>query len=178
LSDVERKNIASIADRFGQSRLPLQAFIGWEAWDDAPWRSAVRRQVKNHLGPGDGVLVCDPSGMPKSGRESVGVARQWCGRLGPGDPCHVAMCLGSVSRQGHTWVDTRLSLPKAWTKEKARLDKAGVPPASRGSRPRHQLALEMLAEHGARLPHRWLAGDDERGRPYWLRRRLAAWGER
>jgi len=36
LSDVERKNVASIADRFGQSRLPLQACIGWEAWADAP----------------------------------------------------------------------------------------------------------------------------------------------
>ncbi len=29
LSDVERKNIESIAYRFGQSRLPLQGFIGW-----------------------------------------------------------------------------------------------------------------------------------------------------
>ena len=38
LSDVERKNIASIAYRFGQSRLPLQAFIGWNKWDDAPLR--------------------------------------------------------------------------------------------------------------------------------------------
>ena len=30
LSDVERTNIASIAYRFGQSRLPLQGFIGWD----------------------------------------------------------------------------------------------------------------------------------------------------
>src|SRR2546422_6828785 len=36
LSNVERKNIESIAYRFGQSRLPLQSFIGWDAWDDAP----------------------------------------------------------------------------------------------------------------------------------------------
>ena len=36
LSDVERQNVASIADRVGQSRLPLQACIGWEAWDDEP----------------------------------------------------------------------------------------------------------------------------------------------
>ncbi len=31
LSDVERTNIASIASRFGQSRRPLQGFIGWDA---------------------------------------------------------------------------------------------------------------------------------------------------
>src|SRR5438132_5798168 len=178
LSDVERKNIESIAYRFGQSRLPLQGFIGWDAWDDEPLRPVLISQVKTHLGQADGVLVFDPSGFPKSGRESVGVARQWCGRLGTVDPCQVPIYWGYVSRNGHTLVDTRLSLPKEWTQEKARLDKADVPNARRGFRTRHQLALEMLAAYGASLPHRWIAGDDEMGRPYWFRRRLAALGER
>ena len=177
LSNVERKNIESIAYRFGQSRLPLQSFIGWDEWDDAPLRDALRGQVKTHLGQGDGVLVCDPSGFPKSGRESVGVARQWCGRLGKVDNCQVAIYLGYVSRKGHTLVDTRLYLPKEWTKDTARLDKAGVPKASRAYRTRHQLALELLEKNGGSLPHRWIAGDDEMGRPYWFRRRLAGLGE-
>ena len=177
LSNVERKNIESIAYRFGVSRLPLQSFIGWDAWDDAPLREELRSQVKTHLGQSDGVLVFDPSGFPKSGRESVGVARQWCGRLGKVDNCQVAIYLGYVSRKGHALVDTQLFLPKEWTKEKARLDKAGVPKASRAYRTRHQLALEMLAHNGASLPHRWIAGDDEMGRPYWFRRRLEALGE-
>src|SRR5512145_378558 len=178
LSNVEHKNIASIAYRFGQSRLPLQGFIGWDTWDDAPLRGELRAQVARHLGQGDGVLVFDPSGFPKSGRESVGVARQWCGRLGKVDTCQVAIYLGYVSRKGHTLVDTRLALPKAWTQDKARLDKAGVPKARRAYRTRHQLALEMLANNGAALSHRWIAGDDEMGRPSWFRRRLAALGER
>ena len=178
LSNVERTNIASIASRFGQSRLPLQGCIGWDAWDDVPLREAWRGQGKTPLGQGDGVLVCDPSGFPTSGRESVGVARQWCGRLGKVDNCQVAISLGYVSRKGHTLVDTRLYLPKAWTKETARLDKAGVPTAARSYRTRHQLALERLAQTGASLPHRWMAGDDEMGRPSWFRRRLAALGER
>jgi SRSO17 transposase len=130
------------------------------------------------LGQGDGVVVFDPSGFPKSGRESVGVARQWCGRLGKVDNCQVAIYLGYVSRKGHTLVDTRLYLPKEWTKDKARLDKAGVPKADRAYRTRHQLALEMLEKNGAALPHRWIAGDDEMGRPSWFRRRLDALGER
>ena len=178
LSNLERKNVESIAYRFGHSRLPLQAFIGWDAWDDEPLRSALRSQVKRHLGQGDGVLVFDPSGFAKSGRESVGVARQWCGRLGKVDNCQVAIYLGYVSRKGHTLVDQRLFLPKAWTKDTARLDKAGVPKAYRAYRTRHQLALELLTTHGAGLPHSWIAGDDEMGRPYWFRRRLAALGER
>src|SRR5437016_8177471 len=137
-SDVERKNIAAMAYRFGQSRLPLQGFIGWDAWDDEPLRQELRRQVKTYLGQGDGVLVFDPSGFPKSGRESVGVARQWCGRLGKVDTCQVAIYLGYVSRKGHTLVDLRLYLPKEWTQDKARLDKAGVPKVHRGYRTRHQ----------------------------------------
>jgi SRSO17 transposase len=178
LSDVEHKNVESIAYRFGQSRLPLQGFIGWADWDDEPLRSELISQVNWHLGQGDGVLVFDPSAFPKSGRESVGVARQWCGRLGKVDNCQVAIYLGYVSSKGHSLVDTRLYLPKEWPKDQARLDKAGVPSACRGFRTRHQLALEMLAKNGASLPHGWIAGDDEMGRPYGFRRRLASLGER
>ena len=73
LSNLERKNVESIAYRFDHSRLPLQAFIGWEEWDDEPLRLALRHQVKTHLGQGDGVLVFDPSGFPKSGVTSRSV---------------------------------------------------------------------------------------------------------
>ena len=79
-----------------------------------------------------------------------------------------------MSRKGYTLVDTRLYLPKTWTKETARLDNAGVPTTSRAYRTRHQLVLEMLAEHSAALPHRWSAGEDEMGRPAGFRQRLAA----
>jgi len=130
------------------------------------------------LGHDDGVLVFDPSAFAKSGTESVGVARQWCGRLGKVDNCQVALSLGYVSAKGHTLVDMRLSLPKEWTQDKPRLDKAGVPPAQRGYRTRHQLALDMLEQDGASLPHGWIAGDDAMGRPYWFRRRLDRLGER
>jgi SRSO17 transposase len=177
LSDVERKNVESIAYHVGQNRLGLQGFIGWADWDDAPLRQTLLAQVGQQLGQGDGVLVFDPSAFPKSGRESVGVARQWCGRLGKVDNCQVAIYLGYVSAHGHTLVDLRLYLPKEWTQDKARLHKAGVPKAYQRYRTRHQLALDMLEKHGAGLPHAWIAGDDEMGRPYWFRRRLAGLGE-
>jgi SRSO17 transposase len=178
LSDVERKNVESIAYHVGQNRLGLQGFIGWADWADAPLRQTLLDQVGQQLGQGDGVLVFDPSAFPKSGRESVGVARQWCGRLGKVDNCQVAIYLGYVSAHGHTLVDLRLYLPKEWTQDKARLQKAGVPKAHRGYRTRHQLALDMLEKNGPVLPHAWIAGDDEMGRPYWFRRRLAGLGER
>lgn len=178
LSDLERKNVESIAYRFGQERLPLQWFIGYSEWDDRPLRQELVRQVGGQLGDPEGVLVFDPSAFPKSGKESVGVARQWCGRLGKVENCQVGIYLGYVSRHEHTLVDMRLFLPQEWTQDPARCRKAGVPQDRLRHRTRHQLCLDMLAEHGPALPHAWIAGDDELGRPYHFRRDLQALGER
>ena len=135
------------------------------------------RQVGERLGEGEGVLVFDPSAFAKSGQDSVGVGRQWCGRLGKVDNCQVAVYMGYVSRHEHALVDTRLFLPKAWALDPERRQKAGVPPEVR-FRTRHQLCLEMLQHHGDHLPHAWITGDDEMGRPSWFRHRLDALGER
>ena len=171
LSDLEHRNVESIAYRFGHERLPLQHFIGASEWDDGRLREELARQIGTQLGEPDGVLVLDPSSFPKSGRESVGVARQWCGRLGKIENCQVAMYLGYVSSREHMLVDTRLYLPKEWTTDAARMRKGGVPKGTK-YRTRHELALELLAKHGSTLPHRWITGDDEMGRPAWFRRRL------
>ena len=176
LSNLKHKNTESIAYRFGQERMPLQWFVGMSDWDHEPLRDELVRQVGEQLGEEDGVIVFDPSGFPKSGKNSVGVARQWCGRLGKIDNCQVAICMGYVSSKGHALVDTRLFLPKEWTQDKKRREKAGVPKKIR-YRTRHQLCLEMLEQHGKTLPHAWITGDDEMGRPYWFRRRLDTLGE-
>ncbi|MGH8102327.1 MAG: IS701 family transposase [Chthoniobacterales bacterium] len=178
LSDLERKNVESIAYRFGEARLPLQWFVGYSEWDDRPLRQELVRQVGAELGDPEGVLVLDPSAFPKSGKQSVGVARQWCGRLGKIENCQVGVYLGYVSRHEHALVDRRLYLPKEWTEDKARCRKAGIPKDRRKHRTRHQLCLEMLAEHRSSLPHGWIAGDDELGRPYGFRRDLHAGNER
>ena len=167
-----------MASRCGQDRLPLQRCIGWAEGDDAPWRQALTRQVAQHLGPADGVVVVDPSALPTSGTDSVGVARQWCGRLGHVDHGHVAVALGDVSGEGHPLGAMRLSLPTTWTQDHTRLDNAGVPRDRRGDRSRHQWALDRLEHHGAARPPQWIAGDEERGRPSWCRRRLDRRGER
>jgi len=177
LSDLDHKNVESIAYRFGQERLPLQRFIGVSDWDHEPLVEELVRQIGQTLGDEDGVLVFDPAGFPKSGRHSVGAARQWCGRLGKVDNCQVAVYMGYASHHEHALVDVRLYLPKEWTTDKPRCQKAGVPKGTR-YRTRHQLCLEMLKAHGEILPHSWITGDDEMGRPYWFRRRLKRLDER
>lgn len=176
LSDLAHKNVESIAYRFGQERLPLQWVIGMSDWDHAPLREELVRQVGQTLGAEDGVLVFDPSAFPKSGRQSVGVARPGGGRLGKGDNCQVGSDMGDVSRHEHPLVAVSLSLPKEWPTDTPRCQQAGVPKGTR-YRTRPQLCLEMLNPHGQVLPPSWITGDAEMGRPSWFRRRLKRRGE-
>jgi SRSO17 transposase len=177
LSNVERKNIESIAYEHDQGRQKLQHFVGQAVWDDAALRRALARDIGRELGEADGVLVFDPSSFPKKGDASVGVARQWCGRLGKVDNCQVGIYLAYASRREQALVDVRLYLPEEWAKDKKRRQKAGVPKETRFAT-RHALALQMLDEHGAVLPHRWIAGDDEMGRSSAFRRALRERKER
>ena len=176
-SDAKRKNAESIAYLHDQDRQAMQKFIGQSLWDDGLLVRELTRQVGVELGEPDGVLVFDPSGFKKQGKESVGVARQWCGRLGKIDNCQVGIYLGYVSRKEHALVDVRLYLNREWAKDKRRRTQCGVPREIR-FQTRHALALEMLAEHGTALPHAWIAGDDEMGRSSAFRRDLRALGER
>jgi SRSO17 transposase len=177
VSDLKRKNVESIAYRHDQDRRNLQHFIGCAEWEHQPLMMELAKQVGEQLGEDDGVIVIDPSAFPKQGKRSVGVARQWCGRLGKVDNCQVAVYMGYVSRKGHALVNTRLYLPREWTNDRPRCKAAGVP---RGVRfqTRHQQGLEMLDEQGHLLPHAWLAGDDEMGRNSCFRRDLHARDER
>lgn len=177
LSDLEDKNVESIAYLHDQRREPLQQFIGQSPWDHRPWLAELARQVGQELGEADGVLVLDPSAFPKKGPESVGVQRQWCGRLGKIDNCQVGVYLAYVGSGEHALIDMRLYLPKEWAGDRKRRQKAGVPKGVR-FRTRHELALEMLDERGPLLPHAWIAGDDEMGRCSWFRGQLRSRGER
>jgi SRSO17 transposase len=134
------------------------------------------RQMGAELGEPDGILVLDPSAFPKKGNASVGVQRQWCGRLGKKDNCQVGIYLGYVSRREQALVDMRLYLPREWATDKKRRKKAGVPREVR-FQTRHELALEMLDQRGPLLPHAWITGDDEMGRCSWFRKELRARGE-
>ena len=177
LSDLPSKDAESIAYLHGRDRQGLQKFIGQVGWDHKPLIRGLAGQVGERLGEPDGVLVFDPSAFAKKGTESVGVARQWCGRLGKLDNCQLGVYLGYVSRQGHALVDFRLYLPREWATDRKRLNKAGVPRNVRFAT-RHELALAMLDEQGSLLPHGWVAGDDEMGRSSWFRQQLRQRGER
>lgn len=177
LSNVKRKNVESIAYEHDQGRRNLQHFIGTAEWDHAPLIDELCEQVGRELGEADGVLVIDPSAFPKQGQRSVGVAQQWCGRLGKVTNCQVGVYLAYVSRREHVLCDFRLYLPAEWTRDRKRCRAAGVPGKVRFAT-RHEQALDMIRARGKTLPHAWITADDEFGKVTHFRRNLRDLGER
>jgi SRSO17 transposase len=177
VSDLKRKNTESIAYRQDQPRHGLQHFVGSSTWDHRPLLRELADQVGREIGTPDGVIIFDPSGFAKKGNASVGVQRQWLGRLGKVDNGQVGVFMAYASHREHALVDVRLYLPKEWAKDRVRRKRCGVPRAVR-YRTRHELALEMLQETGPLLPHGWVTGDDEMGRSSRFRADLRRLNER
>jgi len=73
--------------------------------------------------------VVDDTGFPKKGHQSVGVARQYCGQVGKQDNCRVAVSLSVTTEKASMPIAFRLYLPEAWTKDRKRRKKTGVPEA-------------------------------------------------
>jgi SRSO17 transposase len=177
LSGLRRKSVEPIARQAGIPRKNLQMFVGQGAWDDEAIASEMRRHVAEELGEPDGVIVLDPSGFPKKGRDSCGVARMWCGRLGKKDNCQIGVFLAYVSSKGHAPLDRRLYLPKDWADDPARREACHVPEEVKYQKT-WEIAAELLARGGAEVPHGWVVGDDEFGRASEFRALLRRRGER
>src|SRR3546814_2041340 len=105
----------------------IQSLLGRSSWSADTLRHRVQDYVMASLGDKDGVLVVDETGFLKKGAHSAGVARQYSGTAGRIENCQVGVFLGYASRYGHTLIDRRLYLPKAWAEDGDRRRKANVP---------------------------------------------------
>jgi len=176
VSGLRRKSIEPIATAHGLCRRPLQHFVGAGKWSDEAVRDQMRRHIVAELGDPAGVLILDGSAVPKKGTESVGVARQYCGRLGKVDNCQVGLYLAYSTPRGFTLLEGDLYLPQEWLHEQERRDKAHIP-AEVVFQTGWELVDAQLQRIGPTVPHAWVVGDDEFGRPSQFRDRLADRGE-
>lgn len=177
LSNIPRKSAEPLAYFHDLPRKRVQGFVGAGPWKDEPVRDRLCSEVSKELGSDDAVLLVDRTGFIKKGEKSVGVARQWNGRLGKVDNCQTGVFLSYASKKGHVLVDCRLYLPEDWANDRERRA-GGYVPDDVEFRTGWELADELVAAKSSALPHSWVVGDDEFGRPGEFRDRLAARGEK
>jgi SRSO17 transposase len=195
LSCMRRKTCESIALGFAETNdgapcaekevIAMQSFITQGKWEAGEAMQKVQAVFAEELVPSCQkwsiglVGVLDESGFEKSGTESVGVARQYCGRLGKVDNCQVGVYLVGVTPDGTCPLDQQLFLPESWIKDKARRRKTQVPKEiTYQSKPK--IAAEMIrrTHKAGHVKLDWITGDSLYGASGPLRTALEATGQR
>lgn len=147
---VEPLAAASAPGRVSAKHQSLLHFVGKSPWSDARVLAKVRDLVLPKIersGPIKAWIV-DDTGLPKKGKHSVGVARQYCGQLGKQDNCQVAVSLSIANDAASLPIAHRLYLPEAWAADAERRRTAGVP-EDVVFRTKPEIALEQItAAHG------------------------------
>jgi SRSO17 transposase len=157
-----RKNMDRMAEVVPDSKSRnLQQFLTHSKWSHREVIDHVAQDADKVLGDSrQACLLIDESGFEKQGRRSVGVARQWLGRLGKVDNGQVAVFGALANGRYAAPIDVRLYLPEQWTNDPKRCDRAGVPEEKRKFRTKTELALEIV-RHGREngLRYGWVGAD-------------------
>ncbi len=146
LFQADKKNLERIEERVPEASYDsLQYFLSDADWDWRPINDQIAIDADKLLGgQRDSALYIDETGIPKKGKMSVGVSRQWCGQLGKTDNCQVAVFATLGCGRFSTPIDTRIYLPKGWTDDKERCQKAKIPVNEITFKTKHEQALEMI----------------------------------
>ncbi len=197
LGDLPRKSLEPIALRYlGQEQVrSIQRFASESSWDDQGMLQLYWDELADLIGSDDGVLSIDSSEFTKKGRESVGAARQYSGRLGKVDNCQSGIFVGYASSKGYGLVHRQLYMPRAWfSEEYAERREACRVPEGLTFQTKTEIALSLVKElhERGRFRAQWLTcdsafGDDSAflktiSQDYWyladLRSHARVWLER
>jgi len=152
----ERKSVEPMAarvcpDNVRSAHQSMHHLVADADWSDRAVLAATARQVVPELLKTGHQCwwILDDTSHVKKGVHSVGVARQYCGRLGKQDNCQVAVSLSLATMRGSFPLSYRLYLPHEWIDDRARCDKAGVPREiefrSKGEIAREQIEAALAA---------------------------------
>jgi SRSO17 transposase len=123
-----RKSLEPIVARLGGGKVEyegLQHFLADSPWDPAVVDRGVAERVCPVIEPEAWVL--DDTGVPKDGKHSPGVKRQYSGALGKIGNCQIAVSLHAVGQNGTVPLGFRLYLPEEWCQDAERREKAKIP---------------------------------------------------
>ena len=140
-----RKSLQPLATRLGLGgHDQLQHFIASPAWDDAPLRRVLVEKADALVGGPGAVLVLDDTALPKKGKRSVGVARQYCGALGKQANCQLLVSLTLAQGEVPVPIGLSLFLPDEWASDPDRCADAGVPEEHRQALAKTAIALAEI----------------------------------
>ena len=133
LLDGERKSVEPMAARLAPDHVQgmhesLHHFVAQSPWSDADMLRQVRSYVLPAMQKKGPVMawIVDETGFVKKGIHSVGVARQYCGRVGKKENCQVAVSLSVATASLSLPIAWRLYLPEEWANDTARCKVASV----------------------------------------------------
>jgi len=164
MSPIERKSMELIAINMMDTHRvrSLQHFVSSGVWHTDQLAQRLKEETAKTIADPLGVLSVDSSEFPKKGKDSVGVARQYCGRLGKIENCQSGVFIGYSSPKGYALLDRQVFLPEIWfTKDyEERREKCKIPDDIT-FRTKPQLAVEMINRIYASdlFPAKWITCD-------------------
>ena len=146
LVQSDRRNMERMEEAVeGADYEALQQFISHSPWDSRAVMNRVATETDKLLGgTGRTGLLIDETAFAKKGTASVGVGRQWNGRLGKVENSQVgvfgALCAGDRVIP----IDAELFLPESWNNDPARCKRSGVPEERFDHCTKPELALDIV----------------------------------
>jgi SRSO17 transposase len=164
LSNKEVKSVEPIALEFlnKKSVRSLQMFMKTRHWDHEEMEKLNRTMLAQKIADASGMINLDSSEFIKKGKESVGVARQYCGRHGKVDNCQSGAFVGYSSDKGYGLLTSRLYMPKIWfTDEYRERREFNLVPDDLVFKTKPQIATELIKKIDATnlFPAKWIGCD-------------------
>ena len=164
MSNAEAKSAEPIALEFldQKSVRSVQKFMKDYHWDHMNMQRIHQGKLADLIESPDGMITVDPSEFVKKGKESVGVARQYCGARGKVENCQSGVFVGYSSDKGYGLLTCRLYMPESWfTKEQEQRRKANLVPEDLVFETKQQIALKLIDDIVAAglFPAKWIGGD-------------------
>lgn len=147
LSNSEAKSCEPIAiEMLGKSSVrSVQSFMKNYRWDHDAAQSSHQEMLSEKISHQDGMISVDSSEFVKQGKESVGVARQYCGRLGKVENSQSGVFVAYSSKKGYGLLSGRLYMPEKWfSDEYAERRKKTMVPEDLIFKTKPQIASELI----------------------------------
>lgn len=142
---AQRKNIERMEEYVKDSDYEsMQHFIFESSWNNRNLIAKISADTNDLIGSEEAVLAIDESAFTKKGDKSVGVSRQYNGRLGKIDNCQVGVFGALTDGKHFGLIDSKIYLPEEWIASPDRCHQAGIPKMKIVFKTKPQLGLEII----------------------------------